>query len=379
MRVAIDTLYENPLSPTNATSFLRSLLARLACEAPWDEYYVLTSAAGRENWRHVKRHNVRIVECPVSNERRLRRIWTQQRHLPSYLKSHNIDLFHTVGSVLPLLSSCRSVLSICTLHHLFFFWSLGVARSLYRHCLYNLSALKCNYVIANSESNRRDIIRYLPITPKRVVVVPEALDPIFLENYAGWDATAEVLRKYHVARPYILFVSSLWRYKNLDTLIAAFSALVSRHDVPHELVVAGAGTPKYIGELLRLAKTLGVSNRLRLLGYVPHSELSHIYKAADVFVYPSLYETFGHPPLQAMACGTPVVAANCSSIPEVVGDAALLVNPRSPEDIANSIRAVISNRSLADDLRLRGKERIKLFSWDRTAKDTSEVYRMAMQ
>ncbi|MFQ3633211.1 glycosyltransferase family 4 protein [Roseiflexus sp.] len=234
-------------------------------------------------------------------------------------------------------------------------------------------------VIAVSEATRRDIVNELGIASERISVVYEAADEQFRPHTP--DETAPVLARYDLVHDgYILSVGTLEPRKNYIRLIEAYAALYAQY-ARHErallpLVIAGGYGWMYEAILAAPERT-GIAGKVRFLGRVPDEDLPALMAGARVFVYPSLYEGFGLPPLEALASGTPVVVANTSSLPEVVGDAGLYCDPYSVNDIAHQIDVLLEREDLALRLRRAGVERAKRFSWERAARETLSVYAQA--
>jgi glycosyltransferase involved in cell wall biosynthesis len=191
------------------------------------------------------------------------------------------------------------------------------------------------------------------------------------------EAIAALRARYGLERPYLLHVGRLDPGKNLRTLLAALAELRDG-GAPHDLVLAGPPGWKNEG-FFRLLRELDLEGRVRLLGYVPDADLPALYTAADVFVFPSLYEGFGLPPLEAMACGTPVVASSRSAMPEVLGDAAVLVDPRDARALAGAVRRVLDDGPLRSGLRQAGLRRAEAYSWEAAARATVRVYGRAAE
>lgn len=222
-------------------------------------------------------------------------------------------------------------------------------------------------IVSGSENTKNDLIAFYGIELGKVHVVPDGLDAS--QYRVGIDAT-RVTRKYTLG-PYLLYVGNLLPHKNLQRLLNAFAAVSKRF--PHTLVIAGKKDPRYYPALEAETKALGLEEKVSFLDYVPSEELPALYAGADLFILPSLYEGFGLPILEAMACGTPVIASRTSSLPEVAGEAALLVDPHDVEEFAGAMEAVLSDPWVREDLRLKGLEQAKRFSWERTAKTTLEI------
>jgi len=218
-------------------------------------------------------------------------------------------------------------------------------------------------IITASESSSRDIQRFFRVDAGRVTHIYCGVDQRFRPQPP--ERVAAVLARYGVDLPYLLVVGALQERKNLQTAFAAFARLKAE-GLPHRLVVVGRKAWKTEG-LFRRLNELGLGEEVLLTGYVEDVDLPAFYTGAACFLFPSLYEGFGLPPLEAMACGTPVVASNSSSLPEVVGDAGILVDPHDVAGFADAVRSVIEQPSLAGELRERGLAQAHEFTWERAA------------
>jgi glycosyltransferase involved in cell wall biosynthesis len=228
-------------------------------------------------------------------------------------------------------------------------------------------------VVTDSESTKRDVVRFYGIDPTRVSVVPCGYDRA--RFHVGIDPSA-VMHK-HGLGPYVLFVGNLFPHKNLPVLLEAFQLLTKRF--PHSLVIAGKKDPRYYPSLAARASALREPGRVRFLDYVPAEDLPALYAGAAALVLPSLYEGFGLPVLEAMACGTPVIASRAGSIPEAAGDGALLVEPSDVRALAAAIQTVLDDPGEREGLRRRGFAQVVRFGWERTALEMLEVLREAVQ
>lgn len=232
---------------------------------------------------------------------------------------------------------------------------------------------KSKKIIAVSHNTKNDLIKEYRIDSQKIEVIYEGYDKtVFNPN-----VSAEFVTKKYGLNDYCLYVGRLVPHKNLARLIKAFS-LVSREVKDLQLVIVGRKNRRFSSEFESRAKDSGVFNRILFLDWVPLEDLAPLYKRAKVLVYPSLYEGFGLPPLEAMACGTPVITSNISSLPEVVGDAALLVDPYNVEDIANSIVKVIRDQDLSARLSNKGLQRASQFSWEKCAREILGVMKNAV-
>lgn len=282
-----------------------------------------------------------------------------------------VDVFHATNYFVPPMRRARTVVTVHDLAILVHpewcspkirrFFPKQIAR-----CIREADA-----VLACSESTKLDAVRLLGVDPTRIAVVYEGIDetlvPMEREN-----AARHVHSRYGVSSPYLLFVGTIEPRKNITGLLRAFSKI--RDEMPHKLVLVG-GKGWYREDVEAVARELGVGERVSFVGYVSsHAELAAFYSAADLFVFPSLYEGFGLPILEAMACGCPVITADNSSMPEIAADAALCVNANDDMAIAEAVQRVLGDPTLRESLVSRGFERAKEFSWRKCAEATMNVY-----
>jgi glycosyltransferase involved in cell wall biosynthesis len=232
-------------------------------------------------------------------------------------------------------------------------------------------------VIAVSESTKRDALQLFGLPQEKVIAIPNGVDDR-MKSIQDHGAIEALRQRYDLPKKMLLFLGTLEPRKNILTLLEAYALLRQRPTVSHELVIAG-GQGWYYEEIYQAVERLGLEGSVRFPGYVPDEELPLWYNAADLFVYPSLYEGFGLPPLEAMACGTPVVVANTSSLPEVVGDAGLMVDPHDPQALAEAIYSVLSNPVRHQRLAEAGQARARNFSWRTTAKKTAALYHRVLE
>jgi glycosyltransferase involved in cell wall biosynthesis len=370
MRIAFDAT-AIPRLMAGAAVYTYELARALAAVDSENEYVIFARGSHFDDLPAV-RAGLRVLKVRAPS-RPLRLLW-EQTVLPWRLRRLRIDVLHSPHHTTPLAPcGCRRVV---TFHDLTFFLlpeRYPPTRRLYFQLMTRLSARVADAIIVPSEAVRGDVMRILPASggpPERVFVIPEAAGPAFRPQDAV--AIEAVRRRYGLEGPFLLSVGSLEPGKNRERLLQAFARLRAR-GLKHSLVVAGQRAWHYEGEA-PLARRLGLADSVRFLGHVPQADLPALYSAADIFVFPSLYEGFGLPALEAMACGTPVVASNVSALPEVVGDAALRVSPLDVEALAGAMERLLRDDRLRSDLRERGLERAAQFSWEKAARETVEVY-----
>ncbi len=283
-----------------------------------------------------------------------------------------VDLFHATEHLLPPLKKIKTVF---TLHDLIFRFYPEYHLPLNKWFLTSTMPLflkRADAIIAVSECTKRDAIQLYHVPPEKITVIHEGVNET-LRPVCDPETLARTRARWAKGQPFMLFVSTIEPRKNLSAVVDALRWLRGR-GYPHRLVVAGRKGWLY-QETLEHARASGLNSEIDWLDYVSDADLAALYSACDVFVFPSLYEGFGLPPLEAMACGAPVVASNVSSLPEVLGDAALLVNPRDVAALAGAIECVLTDPVLREELRSKGIRRAAQFSWERAAQQTLEVYR----
>jgi glycosyltransferase involved in cell wall biosynthesis len=311
---------------------------------------------------------------PIGRQLPNRTLW-MQIVLPRTLAALRPELCHFTNSIAPLATSCPFVVTVHDMS-LFRYPGLQPLKSLLLvRTIVRAVARRARAVIAVSHSARRDILSQMPgLPPENVHVVYEAAAPEY--RVIGDGAALErVRRTYGLYDPFILHVGTIEPRKNLERLVEAFH-LMRRRGRRERLVLAGQLGWKY-DALLRQIDASGDSGAITLLGYVPHDDLPALYNLARVVAFPSLYEGFGLPILESMACGTPVVTANRSSTAELSGDAAVQVDPEDAEALAEGLAGLLGDQALREQLRARGLARAAQFHWARAAEETVNIYELA--
>jgi len=299
------------------------------------------------------------------------RLFWEQTVFPGLIRREKLDLLHSPHYTMPL---SKPVPQIVTYHDLIFFLYPEVhtrEKRVFFPWMIRRSARKADLIITDSDSTKRDAAKLLDIPMGKMVTVPLGYQPVF-EPIDDEKKLADVRDGYHLPDKFVLYVGAIEPRKRVPLLLKAFSRLV-RKGYPHHLVIPGK--PGWlVGDLGPLMDELAVRERVALLGYVPYEKLPAIYNLADCFVYPSVYEGFGLPPLEAMACGVPVITCNISSMPEVVGEAAILVPPDDEDALVDAMVNVLENTSVRETLRAKGLARAGQFSWKKTAIETLALY-----
>jgi glycosyltransferase involved in cell wall biosynthesis len=367
MRVAIDVT-AMPRQKVGAGYYMQNLVQGLAEIESTNNYLIFTPKENRTNFA-VTRPNFIFEQLP--SDARLTRLLWEQWVLPLRLKQRGADILHSTHYTTPITGAIRRIVTFHDMTFLMYPEMHTAGKRFFFTWMIRFAARRADAIVADSNSTRHDVLRLLKIDPEKVFAVPLGVSSRFCPNQDAAETEA-VCRRYGLPQPFILHVGELQPRKNMPRLVQAFKQIKLR-GLPHRLVFVGRKGWMY-GELFKTLQELDIADQVIFPGYVPESDLPFLYNAADLSVYPSLYEGFGLPVLEALACGTPVVTSNVSSMPEIIGDAGILVNPRQVEAIAEAMYRVLTDRALHDDLSRRGIERARLFPWERTARETLAVY-----
>jgi glycosyltransferase involved in cell wall biosynthesis len=366
MRVAIDV---RKLHDFGIGTYIRNLLRQLA-RIDHDTEYVLLCQESDIGVAAALGVNFRTVLEPSPNYS-LR----EQLHVPWVLRRERPDVYHAPHYVLPAGVWCRSVVTIHDCIHMMFPQYLpSRAAYAYARAAMWVAARRSDCILTVSEASKRDILHFFNVPPEKIVVVYNAIDEHFWVTPPE-EAVARVRERYQLDHKFVLYVGNIKPHKNLVRLIEAFDELRRGDFDELKLLIIGDEISK-LPALRRAVHKHKLHKQVRFLGYLPDETLAILYRLAAAFAFPSLYEGFGLPPLEAMASGTPVVTSNVSSLPEVAGDAAVLVDPYDVDSIVDGLRRVLSDPALAADLRRKGLERAREFSWERSVTKTRQVYEM---
>ncbi|QQS46916.1 MAG: glycosyltransferase family 4 protein [Acidobacteriota bacterium] len=291
--------------------------------------------------------------------------------LPSFLRISPVDIFHGTNYCIPVFAPCPTIV---TVHDMSLLAQSGTHESEnVRRGKRRLPIMirRATMIISPSEWTKQEIIRYLGTRPEKIRVIHEGarekMRPLPEAEIRG------VLEKHGIHSQYLLYVGTIEPRKNLVTLIRAYHELL--RETPHRprLVLCG-GRGWLEDEVFKLVEELKLQDEVRFTGYVDDADLPALYSGAEAFIYPSVYEGFGLPPLEAMACGTPVITSNVSSLPEVVGGAGLLHDPQDHRALTRHIATLLGDRSASEKLERAGIEQASRFSWERAARETQALY-----
>ena len=369
MRIAIDV---RRIRDFGIGTYIRSLLCALG-QLETDHQFLLIGPRSEQSRFHDLPANFIPVPHSVSDLDR-----SDHVRLPLLIRSLSVNLTHIPLNRVPLFLPCPYVVTVHDLSNVLFDTSPQWLHHLRRYRFVR-GVSRADRIIAVSGATRRDLVNLTGVRDKRIVTIYNAPDPSFFDRATTSTERHRILERYQIDYPFLLYVGHIRPQKNIPRLVEAFAVARQRlagHPEFHSLrlIIIGDEIHRH-PEVRRAVIQSRVEQSVRFLGFVPFDTLRMFYELASAFLFPSLYEGFGLPPLEAMASGTPVITSNASSLPEVVGDAAMIVNPENVFDIARGIQEVLSDRALRNALVTRGRTRARTFSWLQAATETLSVYR----
>ena len=364
MRIAIDA---RKLHDFGIGTYVRNLVRELARQDHDDVYVLVCRQADVDFVRSLGPRFEPFVDTSGNYSVR------EQLSVPLALMRAKASLFHAPHYVVSPLTVCPFVVTIHDCIHLRFPQYLPNRRALvYAKTMMGLAARRSRRILTVSQASKQDILQFLGVPASKVEVVYNALDERLASPPTEADV-ASVRERFMLQSPFILYTGNIKPHKNIGRLIEAYALLRRKGIQDVQLLIIGEEISKY-PNLRRLVHRHQLHSHVRFFGFVPDATLAALYRLAGVFVFPSLYEGFGLPPLEAMAAGAPVITSNISSLPEVVGDAAILIDPMDPNAIADAMARVLNDPALRSDLVRRGEARVKAFSWQRSVARIREIY-----
>ncbi len=351
---------------------IHQYIAQVLRHLPWEEgeptYVVFTQQ--KDLFDDLP--GITAVSSRLPTENRLFRILWEQLIWPWQLRQHRVSLLHSMAFVTPLFSSCPAIITVYDLSFYHFPERFPALQRWYLSSQTRRSCQRARRIITISESSRQDVHHFFGVPLSQIDVVVPGVDAAY--RPLPPDEVGAFRQKQGLGR-FVLHVGTLQPRKNIPVLLEAFAR---QDDSELKLVLVG-GKGWLYDEIFQQVQALGLTERVVFTGYVPDDELPLWYNAAELLVFPSIYEGFGLPVVEAMACSTPVIASNSSSIPEAVGDAGLLFAPDDVETLAKQMTAVLTNPLLKDKLRQQGLVHAQTFSWERAGAETAAVYQRALQ
>jgi glycosyltransferase involved in cell wall biosynthesis len=379
MKVGINTLFMVPGEVGGTETYLRETLRAIAEYLPEVPMVLFTN---RENDPVLKRDlerfgQVKFVRLDFGATNRFTRIAREQYELPGKVREAGVDVLWSLGYTAPFLSPCPQVVTIHDMQYKTYPQDMSFRDRIVTDLMVKLAAKRCKRVIAVSHFSKDEILKYTGVSPDKVDVVYEASNPAFAEPVPTEKRKQMLSTLIPVDKPYIFSVANTHPHKNVHALVKAFGVIMGK--IPHNLVMVGS--PRLgENEVQDALRSISEKNRVFRLQRVSMEKLVALYQGCDAFVFPSLYEGFGLPVLEAMMAGVPVIATKKASIPEVGGDGVKYFNPADDGDLAAKIQEILSltqkNRSA---LIARAKEIARGFYWKWTAQRSVDVLRKALE
>lgn len=370
MKVGINILYLIPGVVGGTETYAAGLLRGIR-DCGMENEYVLFLNKETADWGLKNFPDFARVVCPVDGARREHRYAYEQFRLPALVKQHGVDVLHSLGYTSPLMANCPTVVTVHDLNFRSFGWQMPFRRRIVLGFFVKQSIHRATRVIAVSNFSRNEILRHYRVSPGKIHVTHEAAQETRFDGEV--PAAAEAM--FGIRTPYCVAFSSSSPNKNIPRLIEAFAGMKQESQVPHQLVLVGHKFPGLVTSQNKGFKPGDVVQT----GYIDTDLLPSLLGGAEMLVFPSLYEGFGLPVLEAMAAGVPVVSSKAGSLPEVAGDAAVFFDPLSVEDMKKKIVSVATSPELRNNLREKGFENLKRFSWKKTATQTKDIYKQAFE
>ena len=367
MKVVLNLLYLLPGVVGGTETYAKSLIRAFSRQDDDNEYSVFLNRESAELDVTPAENFTRVV-CPINAMNRAARYSWEQGAMPLQLRRVKPDLVHSLGYVIPLAAKGPQVVTVHDVNYLGHKgWRTGIGRTAFRFFA-ERTVKRADRIIAVSRFSRDEIVRHMRVKADKVTVVHSAGREVFPRKTNG-AATSEVVRS--ITRPYIMAFSALSAHKNIPRLIKAFAQIASI--VPHDLVLVGHMPVK--SAVRAEMEAAGGHDRIHFTGDLPEPEVASLLQNASLFAFPSLYEGFGLPLLDAQNAGVPVVASSAGALPEIAGESALMFDPHSEDEMAKSMQRALLDPDLRSRLVDKGRENARSFSWDRTARETLDVYK----
>lgn len=369
MKIGINLLYLIPGVSGGTETYARGIISELFNDDTVNSYTIFISEDSLESFTQYR--NVKIVTVPSFASNKIKRVFWEQCMFPFVLQKHGIEVLFSPGYVVPIFSSCRHIVTVHDMLYRRYPETIPAVKRWYWKIFVPLSLFRSKAVIAVSEFGRNEIAKYFPWSADKIAVTMEGVDRNSF--FEGKQQPSMIRNKYSLPEKYVLCVATLSPHKNIRLLFEITSFLKKNGEEKINIVLVG-NKERAIAELSEAMEELGIKEQVRMLGYLSQEDLCSVYSAASLFVLPSMYEGFGLPALEAMACGCPVACSNAGSLPEIAGDAAEYFGPNDSQGAAKVIKGIYFNEDKQNELRTRGFRNIERFTWNGSAHMTLKIF-----
>ena len=371
LRIGINALFRG--KPTGVATYIINLVNHIISIDQINEYYIIVAESNRKFFDFTK-ENTHEVLCSVDTARpTLRRAW-EQIQLPSIVNDHKLDILHCPMNIVPFIVRCKCIATFLDCQYFHPSSKNTLARRYYHKLFMRLTLSKSNGIITISRSMKEEIINYLGGNKEKIRVIYLGQD--FSESAKNGTVREKIRKNHGLNNRYLLFVGFPHYRKNLRRLIKAFAISLKTVNEPCELVICGdldTEIESDYSNLLRTSEESGIRKNVKFINYLDKGELMDLVSCAEAFVFPTLYEGFGIPVIEAMACGTPVLVSDIPVMHEIVGDSGLYFNPYDSLDISRCLSRALTDANLMERLAVVGKKAAAEFTWEQTAKKNPEI------
>lgn len=355
--------------PRGVGRYLNNLILELSKIDKTNNYYIYYGEWMKEySFLDVEQENFKFIETKIPRNTIIRNIY-QGFIFPFLIKKHEVDVLHVPDTSPVFFTTCKTVSTIHDLAEFYVSEKYSKIQYLMRKIIVKGQAKKSDYILTVSQYSKNDIINRFDINANKITVTYNGVDKKILNKNSNLNELPKGIKK----NRYLLYVGEIEKSKNVGIIIEAFNLLTNNIKDELSVVIAGRKGNDY-SNLIELVNKYNLNDKIKILDYVSDEELNSLYKNCNAFIFPSLFEGFGLPIIEAMASKVPVISSNSTCLPEVAGDAALLFNPNNNEELKIAIEKIILNENISNKLIEKGINRVKYFDWNKTARKTLEVY-----
>ncbi len=369
--IGINSLFLIPGKVGGTEIFFRKQVEELSKIKTKNKYIIYANTENKDTFKNLSK-NFRIINTRVKASNRLQRILWEQCVLPFYLLKDKVNLLHSPGYTTPLITHCKKITTIFDLNYHFHPKTFSWAERLVYSVLIPLGAYTSNKVIVHSYEAKKEMKNILGVGKNKIEVIYGGVPDEFKKEIP-YSKALKMVKGFKISPPFILANATIHPHKNLGALVTAFIELSKNKKFIHKLVLLGVYGRSY-SEIDKQVKENNLSDRVVFTGWIDHKDTMYFNKIADIFVMPSLYEGFGLPVAEAMACGTPLISSKYSCVPEITGNGGLIIDVKKPKLIAKTIKYLLGNKNAREKLSRLGKERAKVFSWKEMGQKIYNLY-----